>query len=53
MGVSAAVAVGTTAAYLATKYDALLSLAVPGCLGSAALLFLTARLWLRRAQAAT
>ena len=53
MGVSAAVAVGTTAAYLATKYDALLSLAVPGCLGSAVLLFLTARLWLRRAQAAT
>ena len=48
MGVSAAVAIGTTAAYLATEYDLLLSVAVPGCLGSGALLFLLARLWLRQ-----
>ena len=50
MGASAAV--GTTAAYLATGYDLLLSVAVPGCLGSGTLLFLTARLWLRRTPAA-
>jgi hypothetical protein len=48
MGVSAAVAIGATAAYLATGYDLLLSAVVPGCLGSAALLFFTARLCLRQ-----
>jgi hypothetical protein len=52
MGVSAAVAIGTTAAYLVTGYDLLLSVAVPGCLGSGALLFLTARLWLRQTPVA-
>jgi hypothetical protein len=52
MGVSAAVAIGTTVAYLATGYDLLLSVAVPGCLGSGALLFLTARVWLRQTRVA-
>ena len=45
MGVSAAVAVGASVAYFATEYDVLLSVAVPSCLGSGALLFMTARLW--------
>jgi hypothetical protein len=53
MGVSTAVAIGTTAAYLATQYDLLLSVVVPGSLGSGALLFLLARLWPRQTQAAT
>jgi hypothetical protein len=53
MGVSAVVAIGTTAAYLATEYDLLLLVLVPGCLGSGALLFLLARLWPRQTQAAT
>ena len=52
MGVSAAIGIGTTAAYLATGYDPWLSAVVPGCLGSGALLFITARLWLRQPAAA-
>ena len=52
MGVSAAIAIGTTAVYLATGYDLLLWVAVPSCLGSGALLFLTARLWLRQTPVA-
>src|SRR5262249_44578728 len=52
MGVSAAVAVGASVAYFATEYD-MLSVAVPSCLGSGALLFITARLWQRRIHAPT
>jgi len=53
MGVSAAVAVGASVAYFATEYDVLLSVAVPSCLGSGALLFMTARLWQWRTHAPT
>jgi hypothetical protein len=52
MGVSAAIGIGTAAAYFTTGYDPWLSAAVPGCLGSGALLFITARLWLRQTAAA-
>jgi len=52
MGGSAAIGIGTTAAYLATGCDPWLSAVVPGCLGSGALLFITARLWLRQTAAA-
>ncbi len=52
MGISAAIGIGTTVAYLATGYDPWLSAAVPGCLGSGALLFITARLWSRQTAAA-
>jgi hypothetical protein len=43
---------GTTVAYLATGYDPWLSAVVPSCLGSGALLFITARLWLQQPAAA-
>lgn len=52
MGVSAAIGIGATAAYLLTGYDLWLWAAVPGCLGFGALIFVTARLWLRRSTAA-
>jgi len=52
MGVSAAIGIGTTAAYLVTGYDPWLSAAVPGCLGAGALFFTTARFWLRHTGAA-
>ncbi|MGA3310138.1 MAG: hypothetical protein ABSD08_16225 [Xanthobacteraceae bacterium] len=52
MGVSAAIGIGTAAAYLATGYDPWLSAAVLGCLGSGVLLFITARFWLRQTAAA-
>jgi len=48
MGVSAAIAIGTTAPYLATGYDPFLWIAVPGCLGSGAFLYLTARFFCGR-----
>jgi hypothetical protein len=47
MAVSVTVGIGTTAAYLSTGYDLWQWAAVPGCLGSGALVFATARLWLR------
>ena len=52
MVVSTAIGMGTTVAYLATGYDPWLSAVVPSCLGSGALLFITARLWLQQPAAA-
>lgn len=48
MGISAAIGIGTTAAYLSTGYDLWQWAAVPGCLGSGALVFATALLSARR-----
>jgi hypothetical protein len=50
MGVSAAIGIGTTAPYLATGYDPFLWVAVPGCLGSGAFLYLIARFCCGRPQ---
>jgi hypothetical protein len=51
MAVGAATGIGATAIYLSTGYDSWQWVAVPGCLGSGALIFATARLWLRRTEA--
>ena len=48
MGVGAAVGAGATAAYFSTGYDPWQWAAVPGCLGSGALVFAIARLRFRR-----
>jgi hypothetical protein len=47
MGAGAVIGSGTVAAYLATGYDPWLWAAVPSCLGSSTLLFITACLWPR------
>jgi hypothetical protein len=47
MGAGAVVGSSTVAAYLATGYDPWLWSAVPSCLGSSTLLFITACLWSR------
>lgn len=47
MGGGAVIGSGAVAAYLATGYDPWLGAAVPGCLGSSTLLFITACLWSR------
>jgi hypothetical protein len=47
MGAGAVIGSSTVAAYLATGYDPWLWAAVPGCLGSSTLLFITAGLWPR------
>jgi hypothetical protein len=47
MGAGAVIGTSTVVAYLATGYDPWLWAAVPGCLGSSTLLFITACLWPR------
>jgi hypothetical protein len=49
--VSSAIGIGTVTVGLVTGYDSSLSWAVPGCLGSALLLFVLASLWRERTAA--